>query len=69
MINTKRGISFDLHLHLRSISLAFSRLSQDALLFPSQNLFFASQEGDQKARAQSRSSGEKAELVYGIVKK
>jgi hypothetical protein len=29
VINTARGISFDLHLHLRSISLAFSRLSQD----------------------------------------
>lgn len=29
VINTARGISFDLHLRLRSISLAFSRLSQD----------------------------------------
>lgn len=69
MKHTKRGFSNDLHLHLRSISLAFSRLSQDAQLFPSQDLFFASQEGDHQARAQSRSSGEKAELVYGIVKK
>lgn len=70
ILNTKRGISFDLHLHLRSLSLAFSRLSQDAQLFPSKDLFFASKEGDQKAGAAgSRSSGEKAELVYGIFKK